>query len=191
MAFFPIYIDMQPLKILVVGGGAIAADKLEKLVEFSKDIAVIAEKTNSKTDDLIKEYGLTLHQRKYKEGDIQGFDMVVVATDTVDLHRAIYQESRGARILVNSVDNTAYCDFIFPSYIKQGRFNSSLFTNRRGLRLLFARRLRNYFLNKIPNNVGEFLENMKSLRTQIPKGKERMQKFDAMAKEFIEKNFKS
>lgn len=189
MAFFPIYIDMQPLKILVVGGGAIAADKLEKLVEFSKDIAVIAEKTNSKTDDLIKEYGLTLHQRKYKEGDIQGFDMVVVATDTVDLHRAIYQESRGARILVNSVDNTAYCDFIFPSYIKQGDLTISFSTG--GTSPAFAKQIRNYFLSKIPDTVDEFLQNMKSLRTQIPKGKERMQKFDAMAKEFIEKNFKS
>ncbi|MDQ1325596.1 MAG: precorrin-2 dehydrogenase [Campylobacterota bacterium] len=189
MSFFPMYMDMRHLKVLVIGGGTIATEKLEKLVDFTKEITVIAANISTQAGFLIKEHSLTLHQRMYQKGDIKGFDIVIVATDTIDLHRTIYEESRGSRILVNSVDDTAYCDFIFPSYIKQGDLTISFSTG--GASPAFAKQIRSYFLSKIPDTVDEFLQNMKSLRTQIPKGKERMQKFDAMAKEFIEKNFKS
>lgn len=189
MSFFPMYMDVCKFKILVVGGGAIAADKIEKLVEFTSDITVISPEVSAKANCLIKEHGLILYKKKYQKDDIKGFDMVIVATDTVDLHREIYEESRNHRILVNSVDNTAYCDFIFPSYIKQGDLLISFSTG--GASPAFTKQLRSYFLSKIPNTVGVFLENMKKLRAQIPKGKERMQKFDKMAKEFIEKNFES
>ncbi len=189
MSFFPMYMDMQHLKVLVVGGGKVASEKLEKLVDFTEQITVIAIKTDAQAECLIEEHGLTLYQRMYKEGDIKGFDMVIVATDTIDLHRAIYEESRESRILVNSADNIAYCDFVFPSYIKQGDLTISFSTG--GASPAFAKQIRNYFLDKIPNTVDEFLQKMKFLRAQMPKGKERMQKFDAMAKEFIEKNFKS
>ena len=41
MSFFPMYMDMQNLKVLLVGGGYIATEKLEKLIDFTKNITVI------------------------------------------------------------------------------------------------------------------------------------------------------
>jgi precorrin-2 dehydrogenase/sirohydrochlorin ferrochelatase len=180
---------MRNLKILVVGGGVIAAEKLEKLLDFTNEITVVASLTGAETDHLIKEHSLTLHRRAYRSGDIEGFDIVIVATDTIELHREIYEESRGSRVLVNSVDDTAYCDFIFPSYIKQGDLTVSFSTS--GASPAFAKQIRRYFQSKIPDTVDEFLQKMRFLRTQMPKGKERMSKFDEMAREFVEKNFKS
>ena len=189
MSFFPMYMDMSNLKVLLIGGGAIATEKLEKLVDFTKEITVITKEVSPEAQSLIKDHCLTLSQRLYREGDIQGFDIVIVATDTVDLHKAIYEESRGTRVLVNSVDDTAYCDFIFPSYIKRGDLTVSFSTS--GASPAFAKQIRRYFEEVIPNNVDEFLQKMKRLRTELPKGKERMQKFEEMVREYIEKNFKS
>ena len=187
MAYFPMFMDMENLKVLVVGGGHIAAEKLEKLVDFTKEITIITKALNEETHQLIKTHCLTLYQRAYVEGDIQGFDIVIVATDTVDLHKAIYEEARPYRILVNSVDNTDYCDFIFPSYLQRGDLTIAFSTG--GASPAFAKAIRRHFEARIPEGVDAFLAQMKALRSTLPKGKERMQKFETMVRDYFEKHF--
>jgi len=188
MSFFPMFMDMSELKVLVVGGGFIATEKLEKLVDFTKEITVITAEVSSEAKEIIDEYGLTLHKRLYERGDIEGFDIVIVATDTVTLHKSIYEESRGSRILVNSVDNTDYCDFIFPSYVKKDDLTIAFSTG--GASPAFAKYIRRHFEKIIPESVGVFLQKMKALRLTMPKGKERMQYFDGLVEEYFQKHFK-
>jgi len=187
MSFFPMYIDMQNLKVLVVGGGYIATEKLEKLVDFTTQITVIALSVEGEAQNIIDKYELTLHQRAYEQGDIEGFDIVIVATDTVELHKSIYEESRGSRILVNSVDNTDYCDFIFPSYVQKGDLTIAFSTG--GASPAFAKQIRRHFEKIIPDSVGGFLKKMKALRSTMPKGKERMKYFDEMVEKYFKENF--
>jgi len=188
MSFFPMFMDMSELKVLVVGGGFIATEKLEKLVDFTKEITVITAEVSSEANQIINAYGLTLHKRLYERGDIEGFDIVIVATDTITLHKSIYEESRGSRILVNSVDNTDYCDFIFPSYVKKDDLTIAFSTG--GASPAFAKYIRRHFEKIIPESVGEFLQKMKALRSTMPKGKERMQYFDGLVEEYFQRYFK-
>lgn len=188
MSFFPMYMDMQNLKVLVVGGGYIATEKLEKLVDFTTEITVIALRVEDEARELVDEHELTLHQRAYEQGDIEGFDIVIVATDTIVLHKEIYEESRGSRILVNSVDNTDYCDFIFPSYVQKGDLTIAFSTG--GASPAFAKYIRRHFEKIIPDSVGDFLKKMKDLRTTMPKGKERMEYFDTLVEKYFKENFK-
>jgi len=187
MAYFPMFMDMNDLKVLVIGGGYIATEKLEKLVDFTKEITVIALRVEEEAKDLIDEHALVLQQRAYEVGDIEGFDIVIVATDTVELHKAIYEESRGSRILVNSVDNTNYCDFIFPSYVKKDALTIAFSTG--GASPAFAKQIRQHFEKIIPDSVGEFLQKMKGLRSTMPKGLERMKYFDELVEEYFKKYF--
>ncbi len=188
MSYFPMFMDMNDLKVLVVGGGTIATEKLEKLTDFTKEITVIAKEVSSEAQQLIKEHCLTLYQRLYRTGDIRGFDIVIVATDTVDLHKEIYEESRPYRILVNSVDNTDYCDFIFPSYVQKGDLTIAFSTG--GASPAFAKKIRQHFEQIIPDSVDAFLLQMKELRKTMPKGKERMAHFEKLVEAFFNKHFK-
>ncbi len=189
MAYFPMFMDMTDLKVLVVGGGAIATEKLEKLLDFTTEITVIALRVDDEAQAIIDEHALALHKRAYAVGDIKGFDIVIVATDTQVLHKEIYEESRGSRTLVNSVDNTAYCDFIFPSYVKKEDLTIAFSTG--GASPAFAKQIRQHFDKVIPDSVGAFLQKMKALRTTMPKGKERMQYFDTLVTEYFKTHFKS
>ena len=189
MAYFPLFMDMNDLKVLVVGGGTIATEKLEKLVDFTKEITVIAIEVEKEARAFIGTYALELHERAYEVGDIKGFDIVIVATDTQSLHKEIYEESRGSRILVNSVDNTEYCDFIFPSYVKKDALTIAFSTG--GASPAFAKQIRQHFEKIIPDSVGTFLQKMKDLRSTIPKGKERMQYFDTLVEKYFREHFKS
>lgn len=189
MSYFPMYIDMNDLKVLVVGAGSIATHKLEKLLDFTQNITVIALKVDDEARKIINEHGLILKERLYQVRDIQGFDIVIVATDTVDLHKSIYEESRDSRILVNSVDNAKYCDFIFPSYVQKGDLTVAFSTG--GSSPAFAKHLREHCEKVIPTSVGDFLVKMKELRDTLPKGKERMKYFDILVKEYFKKYFNS
>jgi len=188
MSYFPMFMDMRDLKVLVIGAGSIAVEKLEKLIDFTTEITVIAKSVKEEAQSLIEEYQLSLEQRAYKEGDIKGFDIVIVATDTVALHKKIYEESRGSRVLVNSVDDIAYCDFIFPSYVKKDDLTIAFSTG--GASPAFAKKIRQYFEKSIPDDVGAFLSKMRSLRVTMPKGKERMKYFERLVEEYFRKYFK-
>ncbi len=187
MAYFPAFLQLEGQRILLVGGGAIAAEKLEKLLDFTKEITVVAREVSESVAGMAREHCLNLLVRPYRAKEALEYDLVIVATDTVELHRQIFEETRNSRVLVNSVDDTRYCDFIFPSYVKQGDLTVAFSTS--GSSPAFAKHIRRWFEGILPEGVEEFLSRMKRLRKELPKGRERMQKFDAMAKEFIERNF--
>jgi len=188
MAYFPMFIDMNNLKVLLIGGGDIATHKLEKLIVFTQDITIITQHADDKIKSIVDIYHLTLHQRDYRVDDIRGFNIIVIATDSTILHKEIYEESRGLGILVNSVDNAKYCDFIFPSYIKKEDLTIAFSTG--GTSPAFAKQLRQHFEKIIPNSVDDFLKTMKTLRTTLPKGKKRMLYLDKLVKEYFQKYFK-
>ena len=188
MSYFPAYINLDNKKILLVGGGYIANEKLEKLLDFTNNITILSLEFSDAILKKADRYNLHTIQKQYQKGDINGYDIVIVATDTIKLHKEIFKESRDKKILVNSVDDTKYCDFIFPSYIKRGDLIISFSTS--GASPAFAKYIRRYFESLIPPTTAEFLQKMKELRIKLPKGKDRMQKFDDMAKKFIEDNFK-
>ena len=188
MSFFPAYFNLENKKILLVGGGYIALEKLEKLVDFTSDISVISKEVSEDFLKFSTEHNIAIEQRLYEKGDILGYDIIIVATDTVTLHKEIFEESRSTRILVNSVDDTAYCDFIFPSYIKRGDLTVSISTS--GASPALAKRLRAYIEKLIHSNIESFLVEMKGLRKTMPKGKERMKFFEEKTDAFISKYFK-
>jgi len=188
VSFFPAYFNLNHKKILLVGGGYIALEKLEKLVDFTKEITVVSKEFSEDFSSFAQKHNIEMQKRLYVKGDIDGFDIVIVATDTVTLHKAIFEESRSSRILVNSVDDTAYCDFIFPSYVKRGDLTISISTS--GASPALAKRLRAYIEKLIPTSMESFLAEMKGLRKTMPKGKERMRFFEEKTNKFIRENFK-
>jgi precorrin-2 dehydrogenase/sirohydrochlorin ferrochelatase len=179
------FFNLEDKKILVVGGGNIASEKIEKLTQFTKEITIIAKDINQETYNLIKNHCLMLWQRAYVSGDVDGFDIVIVATDDISLQEKIYNETRDKKILVNSVDNTKFCDFIFPSFIKEGDLTVAISTS--GASPAFAKHFKRYIKNLIPPNINEFLQHLKSLRQTLPKGKDRMKYLDSLAEDFFKK----
>lgn len=188
MSFFPAFLNIQNKKVLVVGGGKIAADKIEKLLDFTTDITIIAPDISPRTKALIQTHHLTLLQRFYKLGDVKGFFIVVVAVDDLALQKSIYEECHRFGALCNAVDSTEYCDFIFPSFIKQGDLVVAFSTS--GVSPGLAKYLRRAIERLIPEDIEEFLAHIKHLRHTLPKGKERMRLLDQKAKEYITKHFK-
>lgn len=184
MAYFPAFLKFDDKKILIVGGGNVALEKLEHLLDFTHNITLIAQEFNAATQILIDQHHLANHKKIYEKGDAKGFDIVIAAVDNFALQEAIYLETRQYSCLCNCVDLQQYCDFIFPSYVKKGDLTIAISTG--GASPAVAKQLRIYLSKLIPNGIVEFLEQMKNYRKTLPKGKERMQFLDNKAKEYIQ-----
>lgn len=184
MSYFPAFIKLDDKKILLVGGGNIALEKLEKLLDFTKDISIISLDYSANMLALIKRENLVYEKRAYEVGDIRDMAVVIVAVDDLNLQKEIFYESKAYKCLCNSVDSVKYCDFIFPSYVKKEQLTIAVSTS--GSSPAFAKYFRAYLEKLIPEGVSHFLEEMRSLRTSLPKGKERMKMLDTKAKEYVD-----
>ena len=184
MSYFPAFIQLNQRKILLVGGGDVAFEKLQKLLDFSSDISVITKSSTSQFQLLVEKSNVVIQHRAYEKGDIKGYDIVIVAVDDISLQKAIYEESRDYRCLCNVVDVVEYCDFIFPSYFKKGDLSVAVSTS--GSSPAMAKYLRQYLQAKVPDSIVNFLSEMKVLRKTLPKGKIRMKMLDEKAKKYMQ-----
>jgi len=184
MSYFPAFLKLDDKKILIVGGGTIAYEKLVHLLDFTDDIDLIAQEFSQEMLEKIKENDLHFEIRGYKEGDIAAYAIVIIAVDDIPLQAAIFEESQKYKCLCNAVDSVDYCDFIFPSYIKKDDLTIAVSTS--GASPAMAKHLRRYLQNLIPENIGAFLSEMRTLRKSLPKGKERMKMLDEKAKKYIQ-----
>lgn len=117
VSFFPMFIELEGVSCLVVGGGGIAQRKVMVLCDFGALVTVVAPEI---CPELCHEDRIEYCCRNYVESDLQGRYLVVAATDDADLNHRISQDCRDRGILVNAVDQPDDCDFIFPSYLKKG-----------------------------------------------------------------------
>ena len=184
MAYFPAFIKLDNKKILIVGGGYIAQEKLEHLLDFTSDIDLISLEYSNDMLKIINDNDLKHETRSYNKGDIKEYAVVIVAVDDIPLQAEIFDESKQYNCLCNSVDSVDYCDFIFPSYIKKDDLTIAVSTS--GSSPAMAKRIRMYLEDTIPDGIGKFLQEMKELRKTLPKGKERMKMLDEKAKNYIQ-----
>ncbi len=184
MNYFPAFLKLDDKKILIVGGGNIAYEKLVHLLDFTDDIDLIAQEFSDEMLKKAEENNLHFEKRAYKEGDIAAYAVVVIAVDDTSLQAAIFEESKKYKCLCNAVDSVDYCDFIFPAYIKKDDLTIAVSTA--GASPAMAKHLRDYLQNLIPENISTFLREMRSLRESLPKGKERMKMLDEKAKKYIQ-----
>ena len=184
MSYFPAFLKLNNKKILIIGGGYIAYEKLDHLLDFTDDISVVALELSDDMSNRIDKENLKFEQRGYETGDIKDFAIVIVAVDDIPLQAEIFKESKQYNCLCNSVDSVDYCDFIFPSYIKKDDLTIAISTS--GASPAMAKHLKLYLKNLIPDSISEFLKEMKGLRKTLPKGKQRMKMFDEKAKNYIQ-----
>ncbi len=76
MVYFPAFIKLDDLKVLIVGGGAVASDKLLHMLDFTRNICVIAPWVSTQMQDMIEKNGLSYEDRVYRKGDINDFGLV-------------------------------------------------------------------------------------------------------------------
>ncbi len=186
-SYFPLFLDISAKKFLLVGGGNIAAWKLEKVLLFSKSITIIAKELGVKTLELITQNDLQYTIKAYEPKDLSEFDIIIVAVDDIALQKEIFDSCVAENKLCNCVDEMKYCNFIFPAMIKRGGLTLAISTS--GKSPAVAKYLKKMLDASLPSDIEDFLEYMQTLRNSMPKGEERMRLLSTLTEEYFSKTY--
>jgi precorrin-2 dehydrogenase/sirohydrochlorin ferrochelatase len=175
MSLFPIFLKLAARPCVVVGAGNIAESKIESLLVAEARVTVIAPEALPRVREFAESGQLTWHQREYRHGDVAGAFLVVAATATAAVNRAVYAEATAADILCNAVDDPPFCDYYFPSVVRRGELQIAISTA--GESPALAQRLRKEINAQLPLDTGEWLMELGRLRREVtavePVGEER------------------
>jgi len=126
--FFPLFIDMQGRKALVLGGGNIAQRRTKILADFGADITVISPVAGEYIERASASGAIIWLKREYEEGDLADFEpfLLVAATDSRKANHAAMEEAAGLGILVSVADHSGECSCFFPAIAESDAFVAGL-----------------------------------------------------------------
>ena len=162
MAYFPLFHELENKKIVIIGGGNIALEKVEKLSGLGAGITVIAPEIRSEISDNPEVKCII---KRYAPEDLSGADFVISATGNPDIDDEIFDLCREKKIPVNVVDRKDKCDFIFPSVIRKK--NLVIGVSSSGASPQVAITLRKEIENLIPDNIEDILDFLDELRPVV------------------------
>ena len=169
MSYFPFYFDITDKTFLIIGGGPVAREKVNRLRRFTENIIVIAPETKiegNRTENPCRCAGeVQILCKEYEEEDLALGDYVVAATGIREVDRKVAGDCRGRGIPVNVVDDQAYCDFIFPSIVKRDSLTVAISTF--GTSPAYAMQLRKEIEMILPDQIGPILTRMGNLRGEV------------------------
>lgn len=112
--FFPMFVDLSDKNIVVVGGGNIATRRVQTLLQFTRNIRVIAPKMTTELIELGKTGKIEAEMRPVKRFDFSDAYMVLAATNDWKVNEEIYRICKAEGVYVNVADSKEKCDFYFP-----------------------------------------------------------------------------
>jgi precorrin-2 dehydrogenase / sirohydrochlorin ferrochelatase len=155
-SFYPLLLDLSGRKILVIGGGNVAARKINTLVEYNADITCIAPDVHIDIKKLAARGVITLNRKAFQQGDVEGFDLVFTATGDEVISELAREECLQYGALLNSADEADLSDFINPATLKRGAFTITLSSG--GLAPFFVQHIKKKIEECIPAHLSGLTE---------------------------------
>lgn len=167
MRFLPVFMNIENKDCLVVGGGDIAARKLDLLLKANARVRIVARSIGSEVEALVSEGKVELVGQEYAEDLLKGCMLVIAATNDESLNRLVSEHARQRNLPVNVVDNPALCTFIMPSVIDRHPVQIAISTG--GASPVLARLLRARLETMIPSTFGRLASLLQSVRDRVRK----------------------
>jgi uroporphyrin-III C-methyltransferase/precorrin-2 dehydrogenase/sirohydrochlorin ferrochelatase len=150
MDYLPLFVRIAGQRCVLVGGGEIARRRLTTLLAAGARVTVIALDANEDVRALCGG-DADLQLRPFEPEDVIGAMLVVAATDDVGVNRAVHAAASRHGALVNTVDDAALSNAIFPSIIDRDPVLVAVSTGGRSPTL--ARRVRTMIEARLPSGL--------------------------------------
>lgn len=166
MGYFPFFMEIGDKKGVILGGGQVAARKVEKLLPFGPRLICIAPVICARIESLAQGTDrLTLIYREACREDMQGACFVIAATDREDVNAWAAQWCRERQVPVNVVDDREKCTFFFPALVQEGALTVGISSD--GKCPAAASFVRKKVEKELPEGVGNTIEILGGLRERV------------------------
>ena len=128
IALYPIFMKLEGRRCVVVGGGAVAARKVQSLVESGAEVRVVSPEICEELRQRAAEGEIEVVPREFAHDDLRGAALAIAATNHRAVNEAVLAAGRERGVLVNVVDVPDLCDFYVPSRLDRGNFQIAICT---------------------------------------------------------------
>lgn len=160
-SYYPIFLNIQGKKCVVIGGGKVAFRKVKTLLEHGANVEVISPDLCPELNELAEAKTISVFRQNYEPRVLKGAVITIAATNKKDINQKVADEARKQGVLVNVVDNLELSDFIVPSYFHRGDLTIAVSTA--GLSPALARKIR----SKLEQNFSEEYASLTGLIEEV------------------------
>ena len=140
MNLFPMFVKLHGRLVVVVGGGEIAAGKVDGLLKAGGNVRLIAPTVHLSLASLIRTRKIEWIPREFTAGDLDGAALAIAATSAPGVNASVFREAESRGIFCNAVDDIENCHFYYGSVVQRGDLQIAVSTNGKSPAL--AQRLR-------------------------------------------------
>jgi uncharacterized protein len=165
---FPIFLKLENMQVLLVGGGNVGLEKLTAVLHNSPatQVRLVAININEQVRELAARHeSVVLHQKEFETGDLDHAQVVIVAVNDPAASAHISKLAREKGKLVNVADKPELCDFYLSSIVQKGNLKIAISTNGKSPTL--AKRLKEVFNETLPDTLDDVLTNMHIIRNRL------------------------
>ena len=165
MDYLPIFLAIRGEPCLLVGGSQAAEPKARLLLRAGARLVVVAADLTPGLRELTGGSGVTWHRRSFRDRDLDGMRLVIVALEDEALADAVASAARERGIPVNAVDRRSLCSFILPSILDRSPLVAAVSTG--GAAPILARILRARLETIIPAQFGRLARFLGEVRPDV------------------------
>jgi siroheme synthase-like protein len=165
---FPVFLKLNNLHTVLVGGGNVGLEKLTAMVQNSPEarVTVVSETFIPEVHTLAGAYpGITIRQKSFADHDLDKADLVIAATNNRELNEYIRQSAHDRKLLINVADKPDLCDFYLGSIVQKGHLKIAISTN--GKSPTVAKRIKEVLAENLPNELEITLQQVNALRNTL------------------------
>lgn len=165
---YPIFLKLQNLQVLIVGGGNVGLEKLSFMLKSSPNanVEVVAPRFLSELETLAKNYpSVKLTYKKFNRWMLRKRNMVIACTDDLKVNKRVYDLCRKRYLICNIADTPPLCDYYLGGIVTKGNVKIAISTN--GKSPTTAKRLREFFEEVIPEDINLMVQNLNEYRKTI------------------------
>jgi len=165
---FPVFLKLEELKVLLVGGGKVGTEKLSALLANSPaaPVTVVAINISDEVRKLAKHHpNVVLHERPFTLSDLDNKDLAIIAVNDREISLAVRDAAKEKKILVNVADTPEQCDFYLSSIVQKGNLKIAISTN--GKSPTAAKRIKEVLNHALPPELDDMINNLHAVRNKL------------------------
>ena len=165
---FPVFLKLEQLSLLIVGGGYVGMEKLSVVLQNSPGgkIKIVATQISDAIKELVAgRNNIQLIERAYEATDVDDADIVIAAVNDVTVSAAVSKDAKAKGKLINAADKPDLCDFYLGSIVQKGNLKIAISTN--GKSPTIAKRVKEVLNETLPDEIDALLLNMQSIRNKM------------------------
>src|ERR1700751_6098938 len=165
---FPVFLKLESFRVLIVGGGKIAGEKITAILNNSPatQITLVAPQISEEIVIWQSKFSnVGIINRAFEENDLNEIDFVIIAVNNKKTSFEIKQLAEQRKLITNVADTPEQCDFYLGSIVQKGNVKIAISTNGKSPTL--AKRLRETFDDAIPYELQLILDKLNGVRSKL------------------------